>query len=108
MSDDIWLDDERDPADHGFAGALWFKTGEGLIAHLGARGALGGIHTLSLDHDLGFGRMTGYDVIVWIEEYVAGGAEPPQHINLHTQNPVGKERMRAARASIYRMARSRL
>ncbi len=103
---DIWLDDERDPTDHGFRGALWFKTGEELIEWIAKHG-LAHVTTLSLDHDLGSGRLTGYDVITWIEERVSAGESPPKRIALHTQNPVGKERMRAARASIYRLAKAR-
>jgi hypothetical protein len=98
----IWLDDERDPDDHGCGGFRWFKTGEGLVSWFEDHG-LGDVEILSLDHDLGSGRITGYDVIAWIEQHVANGGHAPTRIYIHTQNPVGKERMRAARHSIYRM-----
>lgn len=99
---DIWLDDERDPVDHGFyEGALVFKTAEALKTWLEACEDWGHV-TMSLDHDLGSGRMTGYDLMVWMEEQVlVNGRNPPFRIYIHSQNPVGREQMRACRYSIY-------
>jgi hypothetical protein len=101
----VWVDDERDPAQHGHAGWLWLKSGEEAVVWLFTVD-MAAIENLSLDHDMGPGR-TGYDVLTWIERRVADGATPPRHIYIHTQNPVGRERMRAARASIYRIAARR-
>lgn len=101
----LWLDDERDPVEHGHAGWTWIKTGEEFVQHL-CTGDLSEVE-MSLDHDLGSGRMTGYDVIVWIEREVYNGRNPPRRINLHTQNPVGRERMRAARSNLYKIHKDR-
>lgn len=98
----IWLDDERDPKEFGRSEYLWIKTAEELIQYLDTHG-MAHILDLSLDHDLGIGRMTGYDAICWIETQVANGATPPRSINLHTQNPVGRAKMHASRAKIYKM-----
>ncbi len=103
----VWLDDERDPRSYGNEGFRWFKTGEALIAWMEENG-MESIANISLDHDLGSGRMTGYDVIAWMERQVADGKAPPKRIRIHTQNPVGKNRMMAARFSIYKMHRERL
>lgn len=93
---EVWLDDERDPEAHGWSGARWFRE-----AWLEKREDWSDI-VMSLDHDLGLERMTGYDIIAWIEAQVhENGRCPPKSIDLHTQNTVGKERMRMARDSIY-------
>lgn len=98
---EIWLDDERDPKDHGWEGARWFKTAEALQAWLEKRTDWSNV-TLSLDHDLGLGRMTGYDLMAWMEAQVHERVRSaPDSIALHSQNPSGKERMRAARYRIY-------
>lgn len=96
----LWLDDERDPAQHNCAGWEWIKDPGKLIATLQAESMANTF--LSLDHDLGSGVMTGYDVIAWIEQQVLGGGrEPPAGIRIHTQNPVGRQNMTAALNSIY-------
>ena len=100
---DLWLDDERDPQDHGCAGWRWVRTAEELIEILA--GCDLATVRLSLDHDLGDAQLTGYDVLVWIEREVAAGRSPPMSIALHSQNPVGRQRMQAALASIHRLAR---
>lgn len=98
----IWLDDERDPNTHDFANAIWFKTGEDLITWF-QQNEMSNVSLISLDHDLGDGRMTGYDVLVWIEEQVMlHEAKPPMCMKIHTQNPVGRDRMNSARHSIYK------
>jgi len=54
---------------------------------------------LFLDHDLGGEIMvpsesnTGYAVAVWLEEHPE---RKPQHIILHSMNPVGREKMQRA------------
>jgi hypothetical protein len=59
---------------------------------------------VSLDHDLGEDQPTGYDVLVWLEETVH------QHkdfkipaIFIHTDNPVGRQRMVQALEKIWRI-----
>ncbi len=105
----IWLDDERDPKDHGWGGALWFCSGEALVTYLTDHDM--SCMSMSLDHDLGDHAstkiMTGYDVMCWIEERVRAGSSAPRSIAIHTQNPVGRARMRAARFSIYQIEETR-
>lgn len=66
---------------------------------------------VSLDHDLGDadlarseGRseVTGYDVLTWIEEQVVCNKFKPPHMQVHSDNGPGIERMRRAIASIER------
>jgi hypothetical protein len=59
---------------------------------------------VSLDHDLGDAQPTGYDVLVWLEEVVH------KHRNfkiptvfIHSDNPVGRERMVAALEKIWKI-----
>ena len=92
----IWLDDVR-PEPPGWTRCWW---PDQVIALLRAH-PLGEV-VLSLDHDLGDdARGTGYDVLAWLEEHVATHpvTEPPE-IRLHTANPVARERMEAAAASV--------
>jgi len=65
----------------------------------------GHVTELSLDHDLGDAdpHHTGYDVLLWIENHlrlINDDHFVPNVIFLHTQNPVGKQRMEAAIISI--------
>jgi hypothetical protein len=87
----LYVDDLRDiPRD--FSGA---RTYEEAILHLKAYP----INILSLDHDLGEDEQgnllpTGDDLVNWIIEF--GATKTPLIINsiyLHTDNPVGRERM---------------
>lgn len=104
---EIWLDDARDPKTHGWEGARWFKTAEALQAWLEARADWSDV-VMSLDHDLGSGRMTGHDLMVWMETQVHEHARrAPKAIDLHTQSPAGKETMRASRNRIYHAKRAR-
>jgi hypothetical protein len=84
----VWLDDVREPGQHGWEGATWAKTAQEAIRWL----ATGEVEAISLDHDLGEGPVgTGYDVVCWMEEQ---GVWPPA-VYLHTANPVGRARMLA-------------
>ena len=67
------------------------------------------IEVMSLDHDLGSGEPTGYEVIQWLEQKVATDPTfvPPEHIIVHSANPVGKERMKAGIYQIYKMVNER-
>jgi hypothetical protein len=59
--------------------------------------ATGLVSAISLDHDLGpVEAGTGYDVARWIEEAAHDGRIPRLEWTLHTDNPVGRDRMRAA------------
>ena len=85
----VWLDDERKmPGDFD----THAKTADEAIALL----VSGGVELISLDHDLGEGAKTGYDVARWIERAAQSKTLKPVQVLYHTQNPVGKENMRAA------------
>jgi hypothetical protein len=89
----VWLDDER-PAPDGW---LCARRPEEAIAHLQS----GLVTHLCLDHDLGDDASgTGYDVLVWIEEAVTRGFEPPNVITIHSINAGARPRMELAVAEI--------
>lgn len=93
----LWLDDIRDPVQHGYIGYSWAKTYEEAIAAL----STGRVQHASLDHDLGIrstlgmptDEKTGYDVVCWMEEH---NIWPRHGVRVHSANPVGKTRMEAA------------
>lgn len=91
----LWLDDIRDPAEHGRIGWTWVKTADEAIAAL----ATGTVTEASLDHDLSVGatmgtpapaERTGYTVVCWMEEH---GVWPKDGVRVHSMNPVGRQRM---------------
>lgn len=92
----LWLDDLRDPEQHGAIGFQWAKTYDEAIALL----ASGEVEFASLDHDLGDCReceiavcpheKTGYDVVCWMEGH---NVWPVNGVKVHSANPVGKARM---------------
>ena len=86
----LWLDDCR-PLPAGWDRQV--LTAPEAIALLAA----GVVAAISLDHDLGPTEAgTGYDVARWIEEAAYRGSISRVDWHLHTDNPVGRERMRAA------------
>jgi hypothetical protein len=96
----LWLDDLR-PAPEGWQLAT---TAREAIQYLEA----GGIHELSLDHDLGEPLSevgSGYQVALWLEEqaYFGNWSVVPKHLAIHSANPVGQRNMQAAFDSIHRM-----
>lgn len=81
------------------------------------RGCIG---TLSLDHDLGDfaglydpdrlitygasfeGEKTGYDVLCWLEEeHLTKGFPLPEKILIHSDNPIGRQRMQQVIRKLY-------
>ena len=93
----IWLDDVRPlPEDwNNTPNAIWYSDAETLIRdlrHIHKCFCLSDIDVISLDNDLGEGRLEGYKVLDWLEET---GADVPFGIHIHTSNPVARERMRA-------------
>jgi hypothetical protein len=91
----LWLDDVRDPAKHGYIGFTWVKTADEAIALL----RTGEVERAFLDHDLSEdatmgtpkpGETTGYTVVCWMEE---NDVWPPRGVRVHSMNPVGKRRM---------------
>jgi len=58
---------------------------------------------LSLDHDLGDDqRGTGYEVLLWIEQAVVDGFDPPK-MKVHSANTSARVKMEAAILSIERL-----
>ena len=95
----LYLDDYRDPPE----GWTVVRTAKEAIRLL-----LSGIVTdISLDHDLGT-KETGYDVISWLEEQVVcGRMKAPRTMQVHSANPVGKQRIMAVIRKIYIYAERR-
>lgn len=83
----LWLDDER-PMPDGFD--LHVKTSREAIKAIRE----GGVSMVSLDHDLGEGNGTGYEVAKYIEEAAFNGALIPMEIRVHSANPVGRNNIR--------------
>ena len=96
----IWLDDVRAAPD----GWYWLKTAEEAIAHFNIDAWFGDRHKdcvraitdISLDHDLGENKKTGYDVVKFIEQMVVEKGYLPPNMTIHSQNPVGRENMQRA------------
>jgi len=90
----LWLDDVRVPGLHGALGFAWAKTADEAIEIL----KTGEVTFASLDHDLSVeatmgnwrNERTGYDVVCWMEQ---NGVWPRDGVRVHSQNPVGRERM---------------
>jgi len=53
----------------------------------------GWVFNLSLDHDMGAGEATGYDLVNWMER---NDCWPHGTITIHSRNPVGAGNMRRA------------
>jgi hypothetical protein len=94
----IYLDDIR-PAPIGYELA---KNYHDMIEFLSSHYNDGAIEEISLDHDLGEEDLTGYDVLIWIEEQVFNNNYKPPKIKLHSANPVGMYRMSQVVDSISR------
>lgn len=86
----IFLDDVRDPSPY---------LGEVIVVR-DAKSAMDLVSTglvtwISFDHDLGT-ELTGYDVAMLIEELVFMGDIRCPEWDIHSANPVGRERIRMA------------
>ncbi len=98
----IYLDDERSTPE----GWNRFYTAEELIFFLDddLRSHLDNIETISLDHDLGDGKKTGYNFLLWLEEKVHEDPTfPIPEIVIHSANPVGRANMARVLQSIERI-----
>ena len=94
----IWMDDKREAPDG------WMRTYDAkeTIIFLQALE----VEEISLDHDLGDKETKGdgYEVACWIEEKVAfDDSYTPPEIRIHTENPVGRDKIVATKASIERL-----
>lgn len=97
----LWLDDLRDPKEHGRPDYIWITTAEQAIDLIDA----GVVTSISFDHDLGT-ELTGYDVAELIEIRCAGGANCPKW-DVHSANPVGALNIKSAMRSAERFAAAR-
>lgn len=84
----IWLDDAREAP----SGYIWVKNLEELKKLLEDK--LEPIEIMDFDHDLGMDEKgnlepDGYMIIKWLFE--SHPKRYPQKINVHSQNPVGKD-----------------
>lgn len=93
----LWLDDERPMPDHQHF-THHATTAEEAIELLQKMN----FSFISLDHDLGIGRKTGYDVACFIEQEAVAGRMPFANVTLHTANPVGRDRMAHAIRHAYK------
>lgn len=96
----FWLDDVR-PAPEGW---FWAKTVPELIDAI-ADAKLAGkeIWKVSLDNDLGCGEIKGYKYLDYLEEMHEVGLTHliPEKVNIHSANPVARERMQKVINRIY-------
>ena len=90
----LFIDDIRDPLDNSW---VIIRDPEIAINIISTTS----IDVISLDHDLGEGKKTGYDIIKRIEEkcYKDNSFIPPK-ISIHSANPVGRANIEAALKSI--------
>ncbi len=84
-------------------GWVWCKTPHEVIELLSA----GGVELVSLDHDVsvfeGERELTGYDVLLWVEEQVATAGFVPPEIRVHSANSSAHARMLKAVDAIERL-----
>src|SRR5574338_972354 len=90
----LWLDDVREAPE----GWTRCYTAEDVIDVL-IRG-WENIEEISLDHDLGEGVRSGYDVVNFIEAHIHSYRVKPPILRIHSANPVGRKNMEAGIASI--------
>ena len=87
----IWLDDER-PMPEGDDRHV--RTATEAISILTRQTKI--VTAISLDHDLGETGGTGYEVACFIEAGAFQGTLSPIEVNIHSANPVGRDRMEQA------------
>ena len=102
-SEDIYLDDVRNPPGRGWHVIRCVALLKSMIVGLGVSNESYDIH-LSLDHDLGEDEPTGYDFLNWLEAMIVAGSFKNLIFNfsVHSANPVGRDNMRRAIDSIKR------
>lgn len=93
----VWVDDMHAPPD-GWDW-VWAKNYGEAIALL----ETGNVGKMSLDHDLGDeNAKSGYDTVNWVEEAAYNNSIPPIEFGIHTDNPVGRDRMKAGIQNAYK------
>lgn len=98
----LWLDDIRDAPDETWTVVRTACEAADMIFSYD-------VEVISLDHDLGDGVMTGYDLMNEIEVNAAKQwwTRVPLQFEIHSANPVGRKNMQAAIDSIERMRDAR-
>lgn len=91
----LWLDDER-PMPSAYTHLA--KTATEAIDIIKS----GQVVVVSLDHDLGDGCGTGYEVAKYIEENAVKGMLPPIRCYVHSMNVVGQKNIKIAIRNAYR------
>lgn len=94
----VWLDDIREPPSNEWH---WAKNIDDAWLSI----EYGDVTEISLDHDLGDGEASGYDLIAQIE-YMIGTEHwdyPIPQFFIHSANPVGRRAIQAAIDSIERL-----
>jgi hypothetical protein len=86
----LFLDDIREPSSSGWLVARSYDVAVEMIKTLGIP------KTISLDHDLGLGGKTGYDLVKFIIEYdqLHNDINDTFDFHVHSANPVGAENMK--------------
>ena len=85
----VWVDDIRSmPPEYD----VWCKTYDVAIVLLNSRL----VTEISLDHDLGEGVLSGYDIAEYIEQRAYYNLINRIKCHCHSANPVGKKRILAA------------
>lgn len=88
----LWVDDIRNPP--GRARWLIVRNYSDAIRTLDV--FWDEIIQVSLDHDLGKGSETGYDIATWIERQIeVAGRKPIPYMYCHSANPVGVQNIMA-------------
>lgn len=96
----LFLDDKRDPKDHGFPTAHWAKTAKEAIEIV----KTGKVQQISFDHDLGT-KLDGNDVAQVIEDLVRQKKIPMPTWRIHSANPPGALEITATMRSAERFHR---
>jgi hypothetical protein len=99
----IYLDDVRDPPDSEWVVARRPEDAIRLLEE-------GGVELVSFDFDLGMDgdqELSGYSVLMWIEEQVVLHDFDPPEMRVHSANPPGHERLLRGIEAINRRVRER-
>lgn len=92
----FWVDDIR-PAPEGW---VWIQTvGQAAVYITGYADV---IDEISLDHDLGHLKISGYDIACMIEELIRDGKMGRIKLTSHSANPVGRAKIEAVVKAIDR------
>lgn len=88
MKINIYMDDIRNPPKEEWEEYQWIpaRKAEDVIYLL----RMGVVEHMSLDHDMGIGEITGYELLAWMEEH---DVWPSGNIWVHSANPTGAQQM---------------